>query len=415
MHYYSIDGVLCCAWQPVAGFEELAAPAAAPRVLLFEADPASCRASFALTRPQLLRAGQESVDWLDMNALPVPYDRLEAPLQKAFEEGGLRAVNLRHPAWRQILTQDKGPAKKRVHLLALGDVGGTLLTGLRLLGGDVIDSIGICDLNEKAAARWEFEANQINYPWEYDALPEIEVIQPEQLFSCDMVVFVASKGIPPVGSQVQDVRMAQFEANRGILTHYAKMARAAGFKGLFCQVSDPVDPLARVMYEESNKNEDGVWDGKGLRPEQIQGFGLGVMNARAAYYAKKDERFASFLTEGRAFGPHGADLVIVNSLEHYDEALSDELTEKAVKANLEMRALGFKPYVAPALSSGALSLLLTLRGRWHYGSVFLGGVFMGCKNRYTPLGIETELLPLPAPVMSRIRKAADELASLQKN
>ena len=111
MHYYSIDGVLCCAWQPVAGFEELAAPAAAPRVLLFEADPASCRASFALTRPQLLRAGQESVDWLDMNALPVPYDRLEAPLQKAFEEGGRRAVNLRHPAWRQILTRTRAPPK----------------------------------------------------------------------------------------------------------------------------------------------------------------------------------------------------------------------------------------------------------------------------------------------------------------
>ena len=29
------------------------------------------------------------------------------------------------------------------------------------------------------------------------------------------------------------------------------------------------------------------------------------------------------------------------------------------------RALGYKPYVAPALSSGALSLLACLRGEWH--------------------------------------------------
>ena len=38
----------------------------------------------------------------------------------------------------------------------------------------------------------------------------------------------------------------------------------------------------------------------GLLPEQIQGFGLGVMNARAAYYAKRDPRFSRFLTEGPA-------------------------------------------------------------------------------------------------------------------
>ena len=79
------------------------------------------------------------------------------------------------------------------------------------------------------------------------------------------------------------------------------------------QVSDPVDPLAKTAYLESNRDENGVWDGKGLRPEQIQGFGLGVMNARAAYFAKRDPRLASFLTEGRSFGPHGTGLFIANS------------------------------------------------------------------------------------------------------
>ena len=97
--------------------------------------------------------------------------------------------------------------------------------------------------------------------------------------------------------------MAQFENNAAIVKQYARMARAANFQGLWCAVSDPVDPLAKTAYLESNKDENGVWDGKGLRPEQVQGFGLGVMNARAAYFAKRDPRLASFLTEGRSFRP----------------------------------------------------------------------------------------------------------------
>ena len=254
---------------------------------------------------------------------------------------------------------------------------------------------------------------QINLPWSYDAFPEVEVVQPENLFDCDMFVFVASKGIPPVGSGVKDVRMAQFEANAGIVKHYAKMARKANFQGLWCAVSDPVDPLAKTAYLESNKDGSGNWDGQGLRPEQVQGFGLGVMNARAAYFAKRDSKFASFLTEGRSFGPHGTGLTIANSLEHYDDALSQELTMLTVTANLKMREIGFKPYVAPALSSGALSLLLTLRGEWHCGSVFLDGIFMGVKNRYTPAGLETELLPqIPETLFGHIRAAADHLQEI---
>ncbi|MCF2556889.1 lactate dehydrogenase [Fournierella massiliensis] len=410
MYYYLVEGAVCCSFTQYRDLEPLSQPQK-PEVYLFEGDPRRCRASFALTQPGLLTAGPESVAWLDRNSCPEPA-QLDEPVREAFRQGGLRAVNRLCPDWKKLLRPSYKTGKKRLNLLAMGDVGGTLLTGLRLLGSDVIESIGICDLNEKAAARWEFEANQIAYPWEYDALPPVEIISPEEFFRCDAAVFIASRSIPPVGSQVQDVRMAQFEANRKIVAGYAHQARREGFGGLFCQVSDPVDPLARVMFEESNRDEEGRWDGKGLRPEQIQGFGLGVMNARAAYYAKKEEKFASFLTQGRAFGPHGEDLVIANSLEAYDPALSDELTQKAVRANLEMRALGYKPYVAPAFSSGALSLLLTLRGQWHYGSVFLGGVYMGCKNRYTPLGLETELAPLPAPLLARIRKAADHLASL---
>jgi hypothetical protein len=301
--------------------------------------------------------------------------------------------------------------KKRVNILGLGDVGGTLLTGLKLMGGDVISQIGI-NSSRDTAQRYEYEMNQTAYPWEYDRLPEVKIIERDVLFDCDVFVFCASKAVPAVGAEFSDVRMVQFEANRIIIKEYARMARAAQFQGLFAVVSDPVDPLCKVAYLESNTNEAGTFDCNGLKPSQIQGYGLGVMNSRAAYYAKRESKFSSFLTEGRAFGPHGKDLVIANSIENYDDTLSRELTKLTIEANLRMRDLGHKPYIAPALSSGAISLLLTMRGEWHYSSTWLGGVFLGARNRMMETGVELESLPLPEALYRRIEEAYQELEKI---
>ncbi len=376
---------------------------------LVEGDPVLGRGSFKVNSPgQLLAPHGLSV--LDASRLPLL--ELDDTLRQSMEEGRLTAVNHSRTHWERCLIPHSA-AKKRVNILAIGDVGSTLLTGLKLLGGDVISSIGICDLSSQITHRWEFEMGQISQPWDYDSFPEVHVVTPDHLFDCDLFVFVASRGIPPVGSQVKDVRMAQFELNAAIVKQYAQMARKAKFQGLWCAVSDPVDPLAKTAYLESNCDENGVFDGLGLRPEQVQGFGLGVMNARAAYFAKRDEKFAQFLTQGRSFGPHGTGLWIANSLEHYDEDLSAELTHLTVTANLKMREIGFKPYVAPALSSGALSLLRTLRGQWHCGSVFLDGIYMGVKTRFTMAGLETELLPrIPDPLFTHIEEAAQHLSEI---
>ncbi|MBR7148372.1 MAG: lactate dehydrogenase, partial [Firmicutes bacterium] len=56
--------------------------------------------------------------------------------------------------------------KRRVHILALGDVGATVLLGLRLMGGDCIETIGICDINENVLKRYECEMNQMAWPME---------------------------------------------------------------------------------------------------------------------------------------------------------------------------------------------------------------------------------------------------------
>lgn len=409
-YYYEKDGKILASDRSDLPYTPGTPRAGEPIYYLVEGDPILGRGSFKVNAPGQLLA-PHSLEVLDASRLPQL--KLDAPLASALEEGQLTAVNTARLGWESILTSTPNTGKKRVHILAIGDVGSTLLTGLKLLGGDVISTIGICDLSDQITARWEFEMGQINLPWDYNAFPDVEVVKPENLFDCDVFVFVASKGIPPVGSQVKDVRMAQFENNAAIVKTYARMARKANFQGLWCAVSDPVDPLAKTAYLESNKDEEGNWDGKGLRPEQVQGYGLGVMNARAAYFAKKDEKLSSFLTEGRSFGPHGTGLFIANSIENYNEEISQELTHKTVTANLVMREIGFKPYVAPALSSGALSILLTLRGEWHCGSVFLDGIFMGCKNRYTPAGVETELLPhIPDPLFAHIQEAADHLKTI---
>lgn len=439
MYYYIIGDKICCSFNGNLSYERAEMPhPGTPLTFLFEREPGTGRESFKVNSPLLLFQEAENVSWLSSRKLEAQAEtmkkklaestekaagsgasesgapakmncELDEAVKAAIDQGMMRAVNRLHPDFETILAEKPQKTKKRVHVLAIGDVGSTLLTGLHLLGGDCISSIGICDISDKVTARWEFEENQIAYPWAYDALPEVDVVKPEDLFKCDVFVFVASKGIPPVGSGVKDVRMYQFENNSKIVAQYARQARAEHFKGLFAVVSDPVDPLAKTAWLESNKDENGILDLKGLRPEQVQGFGLGVMNARAAYYAKRDGRFSQFLTEGRSFGPHGQDLVIADSIENYNDELSKELTQLTVTANLHMRAIGFKPFIAPAYSSGAISLILMMRGEWHCGSVFMGGIFMGVKNRYTEYGLETEILPLPDALYERIVTAEENL------
>lgn len=408
MYCYAYKSHTLCSPVPLPYREISALPETGEVLWVFHRPPLSGRDTFPVTDPAQLteREGVAS-----LCAAPGP-EGLPRELTNAIRAGRVRAVNLAHPRFEELMAPLPRPEKVRVNLLALGDVGSTLLMGLRLMGGDVISSIGICDLREGVAQRWEFELNQIQLPGPYDALPPVEIVSPEQLFDGDVFLFCASRFVPDTAVKTGDVRMAQYRLNRELAALYAQKARQARYRGLFCVVSDPVDPLCRAVLTESNRAPSGEMDYQGLFSHQVRGFGLGVMNARAAYYARKDPRFASFLTEGRSFGPHGEDLVIANSIRNYDDALSRRLTEQAVRANLRMRELGFKPYIAPALSSGALSLLLCLRGQWHCSSTYLDGVFMGARNRVLPTGTELERLPLPQALRDRLQTTMDRLRAI---
>ena len=374
--------------------------------LPFDGAAPMARGAFALGDARQLTA-PESLAFLDAGRLG-PAVPVSPAWREAIDQGRVRAVNRQKPA----LAPWAPGGGKRLNLLALGDVGSTLLLALRLAGGEALSSIGICDVRPEAARRWEMGINQFYWPGEYDGLPPVEIIGEEQLFDGDAFVFCASKAIPPVGGGVRDVRMAQLTENGKIVAHYARLARQKRFAGLFAVVSDPVDPLCQRALDAANRDESGAWDGAGLRPEQIRGFGLGVMNARAAYYAKQKAEFADFLTQGRAYGPHGEDLVIANSLTDYDDARSRRLTRLAVETNLRTRELGYKPFVAPACSSGALSLIYALTGRWHYSSLSFGGIFLGCRNRQTPAGAQSECLPLPPALYQRLETAYRNLEAI---
>ena len=299
----------------------------------------------------------------------------------------------------------------RVNLVGLGDVGGTVLTGLKLLGGGCIDTIGIFDPYEPLMARYAMELGQVLPLYDGEALPEVSVCCEQDLFRCDVLIFTASRGVPGLDSKVQDVRMAQFSKNREMLRAYARRAREENFCGLFCQVSDPVDPLARALFLDSNCGADGEYDFAGLLPEQVRGFGLGVMQARAAYAAK---RLGADFTRGRAFGPHGEGLVVCNAPDGgYDTALSETLTEQARTLNLQVRELGFKPYIAPGLSSAAVSILRMLRGGWFESAVPLGGCYFGCRSRLCGAVAETYREALAPALVARLEASWAALRELR--
>ena len=376
----------------------------APLVFLVQRDPLRSRGLFHI-RDLAELSEEETVRCL------TPVEPVSGELAGFVRTYGAGVLNVRFQNAFSVLEAWQRPKKNGLvlTLTGLGDVGGTALLALKLLGHE-FSRIQIFDPNRAQCARYELELNQVLSP-DGQPLPEVVVCGEKDLFACDLFAFTASRGVPGLDTTVQDVRMAQYGANRAMVGAYARMARSAGFTGLFCQISDPVDHLSRSVFLQSNQNEEGEYDFSGLLPEQVQGFGLGVMAARCAYYARQlglDEQ------KLRVYGPHGQGLVCANSCgPDYDAALSAELTEKTRTANLRVRELGFKPYLAPALSSAAVSILRLVRGQGHFGAVPLGGAYFGCRSRMTPLGVELVREPVTPALLEELQKTHTALEAFE--
>lgn len=363
------------------------------------------RRSFCVSSEENLFIKEENLDLLKNTNYGS--SNLPSFIENAIKERSVISLNTNYDNWQEGLNEsfpviDKNQYFKKwnVTIVGLGDVGGTLITGLRLLGGDCISQINVYDKDENKTKRWCFECNQILSPNPTIFYPPVVPSDEKNLFNCNMFIFCVSVGVPEVGKESSDVRLIQFGGNSKIVRYYAKLAKEKNFKGIFSIVSDPVDLLCKEALNEH------------LLPEQIRGYGLGVMNARASYYASQRNDCLQYLKEGRAFGPHGEHLVIADSIDNYNEEISKYLTEKTIKSNLEVRSLGFKPYIAPALSSGAISIIATIKSDWHYSATFLGGAFMGCRNRLLASGIELETYKnMPSKLFSKLENTYNKLLS----
>lgn len=409
MYYYNLNGKILVSNEAYPKFDETdenrASESKDTIYVLNRLDPSKSRRSFCISHPSLMFIQKEDVELLQMKDSPL---NLPPWILHKIAARKVMSVNTTYPGWEKALCFSL-PGKWKINIVGLGDVGGMLSVGLRLLGGGTISRIGLYDRDKNRIKRWYLECSQILSPEISEIYPEMVMLEEDNIFDCNMLVFCVSCGVPEIGSNVKDVRMAQFKGNSDIIGSYARLARKAHFKGIFAVVSDPVDLLCRVVLDESNKNEDGTYDLMGLSPEQIRGYGLGVMNARAAFYASQSPESSHYLKEGRAFGPHGNGLVIADSIENYNDEISLYLTEKAKSANMDVRSTGYKPYIAPALSSGSLSIIATITGKWHYSATYMGGIFMGARNRLTCSGTEIEMLDIPDMLWKRIRNAYESL------
>ncbi|HWQ30574.1 MAG TPA: lactate dehydrogenase, partial [Negativicutes bacterium] len=98
------------------------------------------RRSFCVSQPDLLQYKAEGLFLLS----PPQSTQNELPLWliDAIKAGRVTMINTDYPNWEDVLKYNT-PEKWRVNVVGLGDVGGTLVSGLRLLGGDCISHIGI--------------------------------------------------------------------------------------------------------------------------------------------------------------------------------------------------------------------------------------------------------------------------------
>lgn len=250
-------------------------------------------------------------------------------------------------------------------IIGLGDVGITMVLGLMLYGSDCYDELILVDPNPANLKRLDHELRQIKSL--ITRFPKITMASSDELLRADMVFFVASVSVPPVGEAVTDARLVQFGSNWGLLSGYVSKLLAKGYQGLFGVVSDPVDYLATKLIRTFQ-----------VDPKRVMGFGQGVMAARAAYYGGESVRM---------FGPHGKGLFIANDVDDFDRKKSIKLSELTLQENLVIRGLGYKPYLAPALSSAAIAITDMLRGDIHYSSQYLGNISWGERYQFTENGL----------------------------
>ena len=123
--------------------------------------PESARRSSSVSHENFLFLNEENLNLL----LKPKTSNVKIPqwIKLAILNHRVTALNTQHPNWQEVLTSNL-PNKWRINVVGLGDVGGTLLTGLKLLGVKNINSLGLYDRDTSRMERYKYELSQILSP-----------------------------------------------------------------------------------------------------------------------------------------------------------------------------------------------------------------------------------------------------------
>ena len=109
MYYYRRGETVLASLLPDLPLEPAERPAAgSPGIFLIDRDPAAGRASFCVSDPRQLTARAEDVSWLDPARMGTAVPALPRRIQRSIDARLLRAVNIRHPRWEELLAPPAG-------------------------------------------------------------------------------------------------------------------------------------------------------------------------------------------------------------------------------------------------------------------------------------------------------------------
>ena len=157
----------------------------------------------------------------------------------------------------------KGNDKRKIVLLGTGMVG--MSYAYALLNQNLCDELVLIDIDKKRAGG---EAMDLNHGVAFSG-GNMEIYAGEYADCRDADLLVLTAGLPQKEGQS---RLDLLKENRKVFQSILEPILASGFQGIFLVATNPVDIMARIVYDIS-----------GFSPERIVGTGTALDTARLRY------------------------------------------------------------------------------------------------------------------------------------
>lgn len=157
----------------------------------------------------------------------------------------------------------KGNDKRKIVLVGTGMVG--MSYAYALLNQNLCDELVLIDIDKKRAGG---EAMDLNHGVAFSG-GNMEIYAGEYADCRDADLLVLTAGLPQKEGQS---RLELLKENRKVFQSILEPILASGFQGIFLVATNPVDIMARIVYDIS-----------GFSPERIVGTGTALDTARLRY------------------------------------------------------------------------------------------------------------------------------------